>query len=408
MQESTAAGTRKGGGALAGLKVIDLSRVLAGPYSTQILADHGAHVIKIEPPQGDETRGLGPPFVGDVSAYYQGLNRNKLGMALDLSRPEARDVLLRMLEDADILVENFRPGTMQRWGIGYDEVLSTRFPRLIYCRISGFGANGPLSALPGYDAVLQAFCGLMSVNGHAESGPTRIGLPIVDLATGLSSLIGVLLAVVERERSGKGQMVEAALFDVALSLLHPHAVNWFASGDTPTLSGNAHPNISPYDKYAAHGGDVFIGVLNDNQFRKLCHEIGRQDLPADPRFSGNTERIENRQALRIEIEAALADIDATALCEKLMAHGVSAARINSVAEVLDHPHTAARAMTAELGDYRGLGIPLKLSRTPGAVHSAPPSFAADTRSVLADAGFDAAEIERLIGTGVTPLTLRRH
>lgn len=390
-------------GALAGKRVIDLSRVLAGPYCTQMLADHGADVIKIEPPQGDETRTLGPPFVGDTAAYYRGLNRNKAALALDLSNAMARNVLLRLLADADVLVENFLPGTMEKWNLGYDEVLAPRFPRLVYCRITGFGAHGPFGGLPGYDAVLQAMCGLMSVNGTADSGPTRVGVPIVDLTTGLTAVIGILLALSEREHSGRGQLVETSLYDTALSLLHPHAASWFASGNEPELMGSAHPNISPYDRFATKSGNVFIGVVNDRQFRKFCQLIGRDELAADERFTTNRLRVENRQALNSEIESSLRDEDGARLCERLMAAGVPAGAVNKLSEVLQHPHTAASGMVVEAPGYRGIGTPIKLKRTPATMRCAPPDFSADAREVLARAGCDDSEVSSLAAAGALHL-----
>ncbi len=382
-------------GALAGKRIVDLTRVVAGPFCTQMLADHGAEVVKIEPPQGDETRKLGPPFVEGTAAYYAGLNRNKLGISLDLSRPEAREALLRLLQDADVLIENFLPGTMEKWGLGYDAVLAPRFPRLVYCRISGFGTTGPLGNLPGYDAVLQAMCGLMSVNGDERSGPTRVGVPIIDLATGLSAAFGILLALSECERSGRGQLVDCSLYDTAMALLHPHAANWFASGVTPKLTGSAHPSISPYEKFATGTGEMFLGVVNDGQFAKLCRFIGREDLLADPRFSSNGPRLENRAQLRKELEKAFAQEGAGPLCERLMAAGVPAGPVHSVPQALQHPHTAARQMVVEKDGYRGLGVAVKLGRTPGSVRRAPPGFGADTREVLLAAGLSDAEIRKL-------------
>jgi crotonobetainyl-CoA:carnitine CoA-transferase CaiB-like acyl-CoA transferase len=223
-------------GALAGLKVIDLTRVLGGPYCTMILSDHGAEVIKIEPPQGDETRGWGPPFHEGDASYYIGVNRNKRALALDLSKPEGRAVLLRLLEGADVLVENYKPGSMEKWGIGYADVLSKRFPGLIHCRVSGFGADGPLGGLPGYDAIIQAMVGLMSINGDATTGPLRMGTPIVDLATGLYSTIAILMALNERQRSGQGQFLDMSLHDCGMALLRP----WSSPPmSCPTPNGSA-------------------------------------------------------------------------------------------------------------------------------------------------------------------------
>ena len=314
-------------GALSGVRVIDLSRVLAGPLCTQMLADHGADVIKVEPPAGDETRTLGPPFddAGDA-AYFTALNRGKRALGLDLSRHEGRATLLQLLEGADVLVENFVPGTMKRWGLDYDTELAKRFPRLVYCSISGFGGDGPLGGLPGYDAIIQAMCGLMSINGDPASGPTRIGVPIVDHLTGYTALTGILLALFHREHTGLGQRVEATLFDTALSLLVPHAANWMYSNQTPALLGSAHPNIAPYDKFACSDGDVFLGILNDRQFQRFCEHVGLPALPADSRFASNSVRLQHRDQLRVEIAAALAPLSREPLCEGLMRQGVPIGR----------------------------------------------------------------------------------
>src|ERR1700751_312705 len=277
--------------ALAGIRVVDLSRVLAGPMCAQILSDHGAEVIKVESPSGDDTRALGPPFNADGdAAYYSSLNRGKTCIIIDLGRPRGREILERLLQNADVVIENFLPGTMEKWGISYEGGMRERFPRLIYCSITGFGTDGPLGKLPGYDAVLQAICGLMSVNGDATSGPMGVGAPIVDHLTGYTALVGILLALYARHTSGRGQRVEATLFDTALSLLVPHAANFFESGKAPGLLGSAHPNISPYDRFKCGDGDIFLGILNRAQFERFCTTIGRPDLAADERFSANASR----------------------------------------------------------------------------------------------------------------------
>lgn len=233
-------------------------------------------MIKIEPPQGDETRLWGPPFGEGTSSYFEGVNRNKLGGAFDLSQPEARSVLLRLLADADVLIHNFKSGTMERWGLGFDEVLSQRFPRLIYCHVSGFGEDGPLGALPGYDAVVQAMSGTMCINGTPETGPLRMGVPIVDIGTGLTAVIAILMAVIERSRSGLGQKLDVSLYDCAISMLHPHVANTLMSGTAPRQTGNAHPNISPYDLYRTSCGAIFLAVGNNRQFATLCEVLGRR------------------------------------------------------------------------------------------------------------------------------------
>jgi formyl-CoA transferase len=387
-------------GALSGLKVVDLSRVLAGPHCTQILSDHGATVIKVEPPMGDETRTWGPPFVEGTAAYFTGINRNKRDISLDLARPEAREVLLRLLEDADVLVENFRIGTMEKWGLGYEEVLKPRFPRLIRCRISGFGADGPLGSAPGYDAVVQAMSGVLSINGDARSGGTRVGIALVDLATGLNSVIGILLALAERQRSGLGQAVDMTLYDTALSLLHPHAANFFTDGSQPRLVGNGHLNVVPYDKFPTKTGDVFIGVGNNGQFRILCRYLGIEELAEDPRFLTNGDRVVNRDALRNVLEVILAERDGTQLCDALLAAGVPAGPVRTVAEAFQHPHTAHRQMLLQIGPgERGTGIPVKLSRTPGGVQRPAPKLGQHSREVLLEHGYDEARIEALIRSG---------
>jgi crotonobetainyl-CoA:carnitine CoA-transferase CaiB-like acyl-CoA transferase len=383
--------------ALTGVRVVDLSRVLAGPMCSQILADHGADVIKVEPPVGDDTRTLGPPFNenGDA-AYFSALNRGKKCISIDLTKPRGRNIVERLLETADILIENFLPGTMEKWGISYEGLLKERYPRLIYCSISGFGADGPLGGHPGYDAVLQAICGLMSVNGENSSGPTRIGVPIVDHLTGYTALTGILLALHERNQSGRGQRIDATLFDTALSLLVPHAANFFESGREPGLLGSAHPNISPYDRFKCGDGEIFLGIMNRGQFERFCKVVERPDLASDARFSDNALRIEHRQALREEIERSIGAVTRSDLCDRLMQNGVPAGPVNSVSEAISQPHAQYRQMAVRRDGYQGIGLPVRLARTPGQPGANPRRFNADARAVLGDAGYLANEVEQLI------------
>ncbi|MGK6309814.1 CaiB/BaiF CoA transferase family protein [Variovorax sp. DT-64] len=363
--------TRLNTGALAGIRVLDISRILGGPYCGQILGDHGADVLKVEPPQGDDTRTWGPPFKDGVASYYHGLNRNKRTLHLDLASEEGRDALLVLAAEADVLVENFKAGTMERWGIGY-EVLSARFPKLVWCRVSGFGSDGPLGGLPGYDAAVQAMTGIMSINGEAAGGPLRVGLPVVDMVTGLNATIGVLLALQERNRSGRGQFVEAALYDSGLSLLHPHAANWFLDGRRPGRTGNAHPNIYPYDALKTRTEPIFVAVGNDRQFASFCRCIDAAELADDPLYRDAGARSVNRESLKQRLEAALREHDGAALVDRLMAAGVPAAPVLSVDAALQHPHTAHREMVVEMeGGWRGVGSPVKLSRTPASYRYAP-------------------------------------
>ena len=351
-------------GALDGLKVIDLSRVLGGPYCAQMLADHGAEVIKIEPPQGDETRLWGPPFDADgISAYFAGINRNKRTIALDLSKPAGRDVLLKLLADADVLIENFKTGTMEKWGIGYD-TLSEKFPRLVHARVSGFGADGPLGGFPGYDAMVQASAGLVSVNGSPEGGPVRIGVPVVDLSTGMNACIGILMALYERNRSGKGQFVDATLYDSAIALHQPHAPNYFMAGQKPKLFGNSHGNLAPYANFPTKGRNIVIGAGNDGQFRKLVQMLGKPEMADDPRFRTNKDRLAHKAEMEAELRALTKDRDGEAFANELMRNGVPSGAVMEVPDVMEHPHTKHRNMVWEKDGYRNVGNPVKLSRTP--------------------------------------------
>ncbi|MCC6920658.1 MAG: CoA transferase [Alphaproteobacteria bacterium] len=394
-------------GALAGVKVVDLSRVLGGPYATQVLGDHGAEVIKVEPPGGDETREWGPPFRDDgarrgPSGYYLNVNRNKRGIALDLRKAEGRAALLRLLQDADVLIENFKSGTLEKWDLGFEAVLQPLFPRLIQARVSGFGSEGPYGGFPGYDAVVQTMTGLSSVTGSPASGPVKMGTPVIDIASGLNAVIGILLALRERDRTGKGQLVEVALYDVGLSLLHPHSANWLWGRKMPTLTGNAHPNVAPYDLFATATRPVFLGVGNDGQVKKAFAVLGIPELGEDPRFNTMAARNANRAELTAILAPIFARHDGVALARTLLEAGVPAGPLNTVQEALEEPHTAVRKMTIATEGYKGMGSPIKLSATPASLRKLPPDFGADTDAVLGEAGFDAEAIAALRRSGAIP------
>jgi formyl-CoA transferase len=393
-------GREASGGALAGLKVVDLTRVLSGPFATQILADHGADVIKLEPPAGDEVRDWGPPFHEGDASYYVGINRNKRSLGLDLTKPAGKEVLLALLEGADVLFENFKPGQMESFGLGYTQVLAPRFPRLVYAKISGFGATGPLGGYPGYDAIIQAMAGWFSVNGDRASGPMRLGIPMVDMGTGLYTLIGILMALLERERSGLGQYLDMTLYDCALALLFPHSANYFLSGQVPQPTGNAHPNLVPYDKFKTSTGEIFLGAGNEKQFAKLVEVLGAPEIARDPRFSSNAQRRANQAELRRLIEARLATRDGAEFSASMLEAGVPCGPVRDAKGSLEHPHTGHRDMVVEQGWYRGTGTPIKLSRTPGSVRRAPPRFSEHAREVLVEHGFTDADIARLAEAGV--------
>lgn len=359
-------------GALAGLKVIDASRILGGPLCGQILGDHGADVLKIEGPEGDDTRKWGPPFKNGQSAYFAGLNRNKSVRALDLSSAAGRDELLKLLEGADVFIENFKPSTLEGWGLS-PEGIHKRFPRLIHCRVSGFGSDGPLGGLPAYDTAVQGMTGLMSVNGDTSTGPLRLGLPVVDMTTALNATIGVLLALNERNRSGLGQLVETTLYDNGLSLLHPHAANFLMTSKPPVPTGNAHPSIYPYDAFETRTASVYLAVGNDTQFRKLCNMLKQPALADDTRFKTAPLRSENRSELRPILAELFAPEDGWTISETLLRGGVPASAIAGVDHALEHAHTKQRGMVVSIGeDYRGLGSPVVLSRTPATYRLAPP------------------------------------
>src|SRR6266446_5137702 len=365
-------------GAMTGLRVIDLTRVLGGPYCTQILADHGADVIKVEPPAGDEVRDWGPPFHDEDAAYFVGINRNKRSIGLDLASEGGRAVLMKMLETADVLIENFKPGTLDKWGIGND-VLRARFPKLVHCRISGFGGDGPRGGNPGYDAIIQAMTGMIAATGSPQSGPMRIGVPLVDISTGLFAAIGILMA----------------LSETGLAIMHPHAANYFMHGKPPQLTGNEHPNLVPYAIFPTRTADIFIGVGNDGTFRKLCKEIGKPELGSDVRFARNKDRIANREALRAELAAVFSQHDAEPLCDRLPAGPVQA-----IDTALTNAHTVHRGDVIEKDWYKGVASPIRLERTKARLRNVPPKFSEHATDVLTEFGYSRGEIEALIAKGV--------
>ncbi len=394
-------------GAIAGLRVIDLTRVLGGPFCTQILADHGADVIKVEPPAGDETRDWGPPFHEDDAAYFAGTNRNKRSIGLDLAADGGRAVLLHMLEAADVLIENFKPGTLDKWGIG-NAFLRERFPRLIHCRISGFGADGPRGGNPGYDAVIQAMAGLMAANGSPESGPIRIGVPVVDIATGLYATVGILMALAERQKSGLGQFLETTLYETGLAVMHPHTANYFMHGKPPKLTGNPHPNLAPYEVYPTRDGDIFMGVGNDGTFRKLCQVVGKPELGSDPRFARNKDRLANREALRAELVAVFSQHDSEPLCDRLLAAGLPAGPVQGIDKALTNAHTLARGDIVEKDWYRGVASPIRFDRSQASLRYTPPKFSEHAEEVLAGFGYGPDEITALIASGIVSGRTRKR
>ena len=388
-------------GALAGVRVIDASRVLGGPYCGQVLADHGADVIKVEPPGGDETRAWGPPFDGDAASYFVGVNRNKRDISIDMAQPAGQELLMRLLEGADVFIENFKIGTLERWGLG-SEALRERFPKLVHCRISGFGADGPYGSQPGYDAAVQAMCGIMSVNGEEGGAALRVGVPVIDLVTGLNAVIGILLALQERSTSAQGQFVESTLYDSGVSLLHPHLPNFYLNGKVPRRSGNKHPNICPYDAFDTATTPLFLAVGNNRQYVTLCKVLGRPELATDARFATNAERNKHRDALRVELVASLGQLDCVDIAKRLIDAGVPCGPVRTLDQVVADPHTHHRGMVVDLDGYRGTGSPVKLSRTPATYRQRPPTFAQHTDDILRERGLDPAEYAAVLPRTPTP------
>ena len=394
-------GTDDKKGALYGLRVLDLTRILAGPLCGQMLGDMGADVVKIEPPgAGDDTRAWGPPFVNGESAYFLGINRNKRSVTLNMAVKAGQDVLAQLVKKSDVVVENFKLGTLEKWGIT-DEWLEKNAPRVIRCSITGYGSSGPDAALPGYDFILQAESGLMSICGEPDGAPTKYGVAIVDVVTGLYACNVILAALAARNRTGRGQHVEVCLYDSGLAMLINVASNYLVSGKDARRFGNGHPSIVPYTTYPASDGLIAVAVGNDGQFVRFAETVGRPEWARDSRFARNPDRVTNREALDDLIAQALKRETSSTWIEKLRAAGVPCGPINSVAEALTDPHTLARGMVRtvkhpKVGDLRMLGIPFRLSATPEAIRRAPPLLGQHTEEVLgADLGFSAERIAQL-------------
>lgn len=386
---------------LQGITVLDLTRVLSGPYCTMMLADMGARVIKIEQPgKGDDTRAWGPPFLEGESAYFMSINRNKESVTLDFKHPDGRALLERLIAKADVLVENFRPGTLAKMGLDY-AAISEKQPRLVYCSISGFGQTGPRSAEPGYDAVIQAEGGLMSITGAADGPPFRLGVAIADIVSGMFAAYGVSMALHARQQTGKGQQVDLAMLDAVTALLTYQAGNYFASGNVPRRLGNRHPSIAPYETFAASDGDFVIAVGNDDLWKKFCAVTGLDRHPGIEQFATNRQRVTSYDALRPIVAAALHKQPRSFWIEQLTAAGVPCGSVRNLEELFADAQIRAREMIARvehetIGSLELLGIPVKLSATPGSVKTAPPRLGEHTDAVLAgDLGLDAAAVAKL-------------
>ena len=397
------------------LFVVDLSRILSGPVCTMLMADMGAEVIKVEPPPlGDDSRQWGPPFIGGISTYFLSVNRNKKSLGLNLKAEAGRKILWQLIERADVLIENFRPGVLEKLGFGYEAVSKVN-PRTVYCSISGFGQTGPYRDRPGYDVIAQGESGMMDLTGFPDGPPAKLGASLADVVAGLYAFNGICLALLARHRTGRGQLVDVSLLDGMVSTLTYHALIYLSTGRSPKRAGTRHPSIVPYECFQAKDGFVNIAVTNQKQWENFCQILGFAELAHDERFESMKARLANYSELRPRIEQIVAKQTRAELIAAMAEVGIPAGPINSVAEILEDPHIHARQMVAELthpeyGPLKVLGIPVKLSETPGAVEKAPPKFGEHNPDVLKMIGYsdkDVADFEKAnVISGAAPFQPR--
>jgi crotonobetainyl-CoA:carnitine CoA-transferase CaiB-like acyl-CoA transferase len=396
-------------GPLKGLRVLDLTRVLAGPTCTQMLGDLGAEVIKIEKPgSGDDTRGFAPPFMPGTteSAYFVGVNRNKYSVTIDIAKPEGQALIMRLLARCDILAENFKVGALAKYGLGYGQ-LREKFPGLIYCSITGFGQTGPYAPRPGYDSLIQAMGGVMSLTGEPDGLPQKVGVPVADLFAGLYGCIGILAALRHRERTGQGQQIDIGMLDTHVAWLANQGMNFLATGENPARLGNQHPNIVPYQVFPTADGYLVLSIGNDPTFKRFCDNFSLSHLLDDPRFSTNAARVENRQLVTDTLTPVLRTQATGWWVERLEALKIGCGPINTLKEVFADPHVVARGVVVAMphaaspDGVKVIANPVRLSETPPDYRISPPTLGAHTESVLSDLlELSGAEIEGLRGRGV--------
>ncbi|CAN5174707.1 CaiB/BaiF CoA-transferase family protein [soil metagenome] len=391
-------------GALDGIRVLELSRHLAGPFAAMTLADLGADVIKVEPPgRGDDTRGY-PPFWNGVSCYFLSANRNKRSVTLNLQADDGREIAKKLIKESDILIHNFRSGTMERWGLGYDRLRELN-PRLIYCAISAVGSDGPDRDRAGVDLLMQAYGGLMSITGESGRPPVRVGTSLVDLTAGANAVQGILAALYVRERTGHGQRIESSLLEGQVSWLTYHAVSYFANGEVPERLGSSHASVAPYGAFPTSDGFLLVAIASDALWRRFCEAIERPELLADARFTSNALRCENRDALAGVLNEILSHDTAEGWAARMDAAGVPCSPVNNIDAVLNLPQVAHRDMVVDMPrddipDLRLPGVAIKMSDTPGSVRTPPPDLGQHTAEVLEAAGYDTAAVDRFRDSGV--------
>ncbi|MBI0432272.1 CaiB/BaiF CoA-transferase family protein [Roseomonas sp. KE0001] len=394
-------------GPLKGLRVVDLTRVLAGPTCTQMLADLGADVVKIERPEaGDDTRGFAPPYMPNTreSAYFVGVNRNKKSVTLDIAKPEGQAVVHKLLETADILVENFKVGALAKYGLAYEQLRET-YPGLIYCSITGFGQTGPYAPRPGYDALIQAMGGVMSLTGEPEGEPQKVGIPVADLFAGLYGTIGVLAALRHKQATGQGQQIDIGMLDTHVAWLANQGMNYLSTGENPPRLGNQHPNIVPYQVFPTADGYMVLSIGNDPTFERFCRNFGLEHLLADERYATNAARVGNRALVTETLTAVTKTRPTRDWIEKLEALKIGCGPINTLKDVFADPHVVARNMVVEMAHASGQTVkvianPVKLSATPPDYRSAAPLLGQHTEEVLRGLGYSEEDIARLKAEGI--------
>jgi crotonobetainyl-CoA:carnitine CoA-transferase CaiB-like acyl-CoA transferase len=388
---------------LAGIRVLDYTQIMAGPYCGMLLADMGADVIKVEKPGGDDSRRMAPPFIADESAAFLAINRNKRGIVLNLKIEGARQALRRMVAESDVLVQNFRRGTLERFGLGYEDVRELN-PALIYTHITGFGATGPYRDRGGFDLVAQGMSGLMAATGHPDQAPVKVGVPITDLNAGFYGAYGTLCAYIHRLKTGRGQFVDTSLLEGGIASTVWESAMYFATGQSPVAMGSAHRLSAPYQAFATADGHLNIGAANQANWERLCQAIGRQDLLEDERFASNPDRMVNLQALAATLDETFSQASTAHWLEILERAAVPSGPIYSSSQVYDDPHVQARGMSVETdhptaGRVRNIGIPVKLSETPGAIRRSAPALGQHTDEILAEFDYGEEEIAQLRGSG---------